>query len=86
MNSRCANCGSKKISIIDKNDTYDIKKGAIGVALLGASGAVMGINGKSTKYYHCNECGSTLAYKMPEKIASNIDKYLNAPAVYKILN
>lgn len=85
MNFRCANCGSKKISIIDKNDTYDIKKGAIGVALLGASGAIMGINGKSTKYYHCNECGSTLAYKMPEKIASNIDKYLNAPAVYKDL-
>lgn len=45
---RCAKCGSKNVIVNEKNDGYDLKKGVIGVALLGTGGAVMGVNGKKT--------------------------------------
>ena len=82
---RCAKCGSKNVIVNEKNDGYDLKKGAIGVALLGTGGAVMGVNGKNQKFYHCQECGTTLPYPMAEFTAKKIDEYLNAPAVYKSL-
>lgn len=82
---RCAKCGSKNIIVNEKNDGYDLKKGVIGVALLGTGGAVMGVNGKKQMFYHCQECGTTLPYPMSEFTAKKIDEYLNAPALYKSL-
>ena len=54
---RCISCGSKNISMINKNEGYSYAKGIAGQLVFGPIGAVAGINGKSSQIYHCNACG-----------------------------
>ena len=85
MSIRCSKCGSKNIDYSENNEGYDIKKGAVGVALFGTGGAAMGINGNSKRIYHCKDCGAMLPYPMSEFNASKIDEYLASPAIYRTL-
>ena len=79
---RCAACGSSKVFTEEKSEGYSIAKGAIGTALFGTGGAVMGVNGKSNVYYHCAECGQTLSYTMPESVKKAIDDAIANPEIY----
>ena len=85
MKIRCASCGSKNVSVSENSEGYDVKKGLVGTALMGTGGAVMGVNGKKQKYYHCNECGELLNHCMAPDIAENIDKYIEQPAIFKFM-
>lgn len=70
---RCYFCGSKNISFITKNDGYSMKKGIVGTAVLGPVGAVAGINGKKTSFYHCNACGKDFSQAMDVVKETKID-------------
>ena len=59
---RCAVCGSKNV-ITDTQSggvSYNYKKGIVGTAVLGAGGAIAGIENKSQQIFICQDCGITL--------------------------
>ena len=72
---RCASCGSPNV-ILDTqsgNLSYNYKKGAVGTIVLGAGGAVAGLENKTQTNYICPDCGVSLSYPMNEKLKSAID-------------
>ncbi|MCM1168025.1 MAG: hypothetical protein NC299_17215 [Lachnospiraceae bacterium] len=73
MSMRCAGCGSNKVTETTKKDSFSMGKAVAGTVLFGPVGAVMGVNGKETKWYYCPTCGATLNRLMPDYIASSID-------------
>ena len=73
MSLRCAVCGSKNVAEEFKNEGFNHKKAALGVALVGSIGTLVGINGNKMKCYHCGECGQTLNYAMSDSEARSID-------------
>lgn len=73
---RCASCGSPNVVTDTQKEGYDYVKGAIGTAVLGAGGAVAGVNGKKSTVFKCPDCGLTLNYSMPEEIRRTIDRCL----------
>ena len=74
---RCAVCGSKRVIEEVKNEGFNHKKGALGVALIGQLGALMGLSGNKVTYYHCAECGQVLNKCMNELEAREIDQAIN---------
>lgn len=70
---RCAACGSNNIEMDKRKEGYSVKRGFLGTAILGTAGAVMGVNGKEQKYYHCAMCGQTINHPLDYKIADQID-------------
>lgn len=72
---RCASCGSPNVMLDTQSGgvKYDYVKGAIGTVILGAGGAVAGIENISQKAFKCPDCGMTLSYSMPEEIKVMID-------------
>ena len=79
MSIRCASCGSGKVSVDTKSEGFSVGKAVVGTALFGTVGAVMGVNGKQKKYYHCADCGMTLSYSLPTKISCDIDLCILRP-------
>ena len=73
MSIRCANCGSKRIALVSKKDSFSMGKAVAGTVLFGPAGAVMGVNGKETQGYYCSTCGVTLDYTMMDVTANHID-------------
>lgn len=82
---RCAACGSPNVVEDTQKEGYSYVKGAIGTVVLGAGGAVAGINGKTKKVYKCPDCGLTLNEPMPFEIKTLIDMGVMAPAARKNL-
>jgi len=74
---RCSNCGSKKVNVNEVNGGYNLKEGAIGVAVFGAKGAILGVNGKTNVSYHCQECGERLSKPMDSETSKKIDDLIN---------
>lgn len=70
---RCAACGSPNVATDTQKEGYNYVKGAIGTAILGAGGAVAGINGNSKRVYKCPDCGLTMNNPMPDEIKNLID-------------
>lgn len=70
---RCAACGSPNVVTDTQKEGYDYVKGAIGTVILGAGGAVAGLDGKEKTVYKCPDCGTTLSYCMPEHLKTIID-------------
>ncbi len=73
MSIRCASCGSNKVTETTKKDSFSMGKAVAGTVLFGSVGAVMGVNGKETKWYYCPTCGATLNRLLPDYLASSID-------------
>ena len=72
---RCGLCGSKQVSLVNKN-SYSMKKGIVGAAVLGPVGAVAGINGNQSMVYHCMECGQDNLRIMDVTTEHEIDEIL----------
>lgn len=70
---RCAACGSPNVVTDIQKEGYDYVKGAIGTAILGAGGAVAGINGKTARVFKCPDCGLSMSNPMPDAIKAIID-------------
>ena len=70
---RCAACGSPNVVTDTQKEGYNYVKGAIGTVVLGAGGAVAGINGKTKQVYKCPDCGLTLNEPMSFEIKTLID-------------
>lgn len=70
---RCAACGSPNVVTDIQKEGYNYVKGAIGTVILGAGGAVAGINGKTKQVYKCPDCGLTLNEPMSFEIKTLID-------------
>lgn len=83
MSIRCAVCGSKRVTLETKQEGYDLKKGIVGTALIGAPGALAGINGNKVTYYHCADCGHVLNSPMSSIESDWIDKLLDSPTIWK---
>ena len=78
-NLRCAACGSPRVVVDHKSEGYSLSKGVAGSLLLGPGGAVAGINGKKSSYYHCPDCGQTLSYSMGSFIVKMINEDIENP-------
>ncbi|WP_026509394.1 hypothetical protein [Butyrivibrio sp. LC3010] len=72
---RCGLCGSKRVNFVTKN-SYSMKKGIVGAAMLGPVGAVAGINGNHSSVYHCMSCGQDILSILDEKTEREIDELL----------
>lgn len=72
---RCAACGSPNVQtdIQVGEMKYNYLKGAIGTAVIGAGGAVAGIENKKTHVFKCPDCGTTLSYPMDAETCFIID-------------
>lgn len=70
---RCAACGSPNVITDTQNEGFNYMKGAIGTVVLGAGGAVAGLNGKTKTVYKCPDCGLTLNEPMSMEIKMLID-------------
>ena len=77
---RCAACGSPNVVVGSQKEGYDYVKGAIGTFVLGAGGAVAGVNGKSKRVFKCPDCGLTLDSPMSNEIKVMIDLGLMSEA------
>ncbi len=77
---RCAACGSPNVVMDTQKEGYDYVKGAIGTAILGAGGALAGVNGKKTQVFKCPDCGLTLNHSMPFEIQTLIDMGVMMPS------
>lgn len=77
---RCAACGSPNVVTDTQSDGYNYVKGAIGTIVLGAGGAVAGINGKTKQVYKCPDCGLTLNEPMDFETKTLIDVGVTIPA------
>lgn len=78
---RCAACGSPNV-ITDTQTggiSYNYAKGVVGTAILGAGGAVAGLESKITGVFKCKDCGITLTYPMPNEIKMAIDLGVRDP-------
>ena len=64
---RCSICGSSNVVKSEQKDGFSYKKAIVGTVVLGAVGAVAGIDGKKTNVFSCSECGSTLPHPMDDK-------------------
>lgn len=82
VDRRCEFCGSKNLTI-ESEDNYSLGKGALGVALFGTGGAVMGVNGKTDKIYKCNDCGHISKTHMDDSLELYISVALISPNKYK---
>lgn len=74
---RCAVCGSTRITIETKKEGYNTKKGLLGMAVFGSSGAILGASGNDVTYYHCGDCGQTLNKVMGHIDEQNVEMELN---------
>lgn len=91
---RCAVCGSKRVFIENKNEGFNTKKGILGTALFGISGALLGTNGNKKTYYHCADCGQVLNRAMNEieeneiniAVLNKDDKPYNLEKLLKLKN
>lgn len=72
---RCGLCGSRQVSLVTKN-SYSMKKGIVGAAVLGPVGAVAGINGNQSQVYHCMACGQDTLSVLDGTIEREIDEIL----------
>lgn len=72
---RCAACGSPhvKTDVQISGIKYNYLKGAVGTAVIGAGGAVAGIENKETHVFKCPDCGTTLTYPMDAATCSTIN-------------
>lgn len=70
------------MSLVTNNEGYSFKKGIAGQIVLGPVGAVAGINGKTSKVYHCSECGQDEITTMPEVIEGFIDEAIRKNNVF----
>ena len=63
---RCAACGSPNVATDTQTGgiSYNYKKGVVGTVVLGAGGAVAGIENKNQTIYKCADCGMVLSYPM----------------------
>ena len=75
---RCAVCGSPNVVTDTQTGgvSFNYKKGIVGTVVLGAGGAVAGIESKSQQIFKCQDCGNTLTYEMPESLRNAIDRGL----------
>ena len=75
---RCAVCGSPNVvtDVQAGGVSYNYKKGIVGTIVLGAGGAVAGIESKNQQIFKCRDCGNTLTYEMPESLRNAIDRGL----------
>lgn len=75
---RCAACGSPNVVTDTQTGgiSYNYKKGIAGTIVLGAGGAVAGVESSTQRVYKCQECGMTLTYAMPEALRDAIDRGL----------
>lgn len=80
---RCVFCGSTQIILEEKKEGYNIKTGIVGTALVGLPGALAGLNGKKTTYYHCKACGKELNYCMSQTEESFLNDMLANPIMWK---
>lgn len=72
---RCAACGSPNV-VTDTQAggiSYNYKKGVVGTVVLGAGGAVAGIENKTQTVYKCADCGMVLSYPMDAETKNVID-------------
>ena len=72
---RCAACGSPNV-VKDSQAggvSFNYKKGIVGTVVLGAGGAVAGIENKTQVVYKCPDCGVTLTYPMAAEEKAAID-------------
>lgn len=83
MSIRCAVCGSKRITLENKKEGYDLKKGVIGQAVIGIPGALAGMNEKDVEYYHCADCGQVLNTAMSSVESDWIDYLLKDTELWK---
>ncbi|GEM_PF-3676462 len=72
---RCAACGSPNVVTDMENGgvNYNYVKGAVGTVLLGAGGAMSGIQSKKEQVFKCPDCGLTLKEPMDFEIKTLID-------------
>ncbi|MGN8921152.1 hypothetical protein ACTNB0_08695 [Lachnospiraceae bacterium HCP28S3_F9] len=83
MSIRCAICGSKRVTLETRKEGYDLKKGVVGTALIGIPGALAGMNGKDSLYYHCADCGHVMNKPMLSVESDWIDMLLESPDSWK---
>ena len=85
---RCASCGSPNVKTDSETSgvKYNYVKGAIGTAVLGAGGAVAGIENKTKQVFKCPDCGLTLSYPLGEPYKSLIDIGVSSLEGRKTLN
>ena len=77
---RCAACGSSQVVKGDMKTGYSFTKGAIGVAVFGAVGAVAGLDGKKQDVYHCSACGMSMSHPMDDLTKMAIDDCVHSTA------
>lgn len=72
---RCAACGSPNVATDTQTGgiSYNYKKGVVGTVVLGAGGAVAGIENKTQTVYKCSDCGMVLSYPMDAETKNVID-------------
>lgn len=72
---RCAACGSPRVVTDEQTGgiSFDYKKGIAGTIVLGAGGAVAGIQNQTEHVFKCPDCGISLSYSMPDEIKRAID-------------
>lgn len=72
---RCAACGSPNVATDTQAGgiSYNYKKGVVGTVVLGAGGAVAGIENKTQTVYKCADCGMVLSYPMDAETKNVID-------------
>lgn len=72
---RCAACGSPNVATDTQAGgiSYNYKKGVVGTVVLGAGGAVAGIENKTQTVYKCADCGMVLSYPMDVETKNVID-------------
>ena len=72
---RCAACGSPNVATDTQAGgiSYNYKKGVVGTVVLGAGGAVAGIENKTQTVFKCADCGMVLSYPMDAETKNVID-------------
>ena len=72
---RCAACGSPNVATDTQAGgiSYNYKKGVVRTVVLGAGGAVAGIENKTQTVYKCADCGMVLSYPMDAETKNVID-------------
>lgn len=72
---RCAACGSPKVMLDTQSGgiNFNFAKGALGDAIMGPGGALVGLESTETPVFKCPDCGMTLTYPMANSIKEAID-------------